>query len=74
MDMVSKVVKARHRTSPVYVTSTPLVISAACPYSDKSAGCVNLGSSKTIDLPVPREWGLPPTSYYTPFIPIIGIP
>ncbi|ERN07100.1 uncharacterized protein LOC18435316 [Amborella trichopoda] len=31
-------------------------------------------SSKTIDLPVPREWGLAPTSYYFyPIIPI-GIP
>ncbi|OIT00845.1 PREDICTED: uncharacterized protein LOC109230527 [Nicotiana attenuata] len=32
------------------------------------------GSSKTIDLPVPKEWGLAPTSYYIPFFPIIGIP
>ncbi|KAF3778210.1 hypothetical protein EJ110_NYTH41879 [Nymphaea thermarum] len=33
-----------------------------------------LGDSKTIDLPLPPEWGLPPTSYYTyPIIPI-GIP
>lgn len=31
-------------------------------------------SSKTVDLPLPPEWGFPPTSYYTPFIPIIGIP
>ncbi|KAJ8641555.1 hypothetical protein MRB53_018249 [Persea americana] len=31
-------------------------------------------SSKTVDIPLPPEWGFPPTSYYTPFIPIIGIP
>lgn len=32
------------------------------------------GSSKTLDLPMPREWGLTPSSYYIPFFPIIGIP
>ncbi|KAG9128962.1 hypothetical protein Leryth_014741 [Lithospermum erythrorhizon] len=32
------------------------------------------GSSKTFDVPVPREWGIAPTSYYFPFVPIIGIP
>ncbi|XP_051134063.1 uncharacterized protein LOC127253486 [Andrographis paniculata] len=31
-------------------------------------------SSKTVYLPLPRQWGLAPSSYYVPFFPIIGIP
>lgn len=31
-------------------------------------------ASKTVDLPLPPEWGFPPTSFYVPFVPIIGIP
>ncbi|KAK4764363.1 hypothetical protein SAY87_013801 [Trapa incisa] len=70
--MVSKITEARDVSGRSYfTTSTPLTVSTTCP-KEKSA-CTKFGSSKTIDLPVPREWGLAPTSYYLPFIPIIGI-
>ncbi|KDP34426.1 hypothetical protein JCGZ_12707 [Jatropha curcas] len=66
-NMVSKIVKTQ-KNSHSYTISTPLAFSTTCP---KAAG---FGSSKTVDLPLPREWGLAPSSYYVPFIPIIGIP
>ncbi|KAI4368696.1 hypothetical protein MLD38_017224 [Melastoma candidum] len=71
-NMVSKLVKAYPKRGQVYTTATPLTISTRHP----DLGGTRLGSSKTIDLPLPPEWGLAPTSYYTytPFIPIIGIP
>ncbi|CAH9072665.1 unnamed protein product [Cuscuta europaea] len=56
-----------------YTTSEPLRFYTECP--NKKCGApadLEFGSSKTIDLP--KEWGLAPTSYYMPFIPIIGIP
>ncbi|OWM73640.1 uncharacterized protein LOC116198928 [Punica granatum] len=75
--MVSKIVKAHDNAGRSYfTTSTPLAVSMACP-KEKASNCgdsAKFGSSKTVDLPVPREWGLAPTSYYAPFIPIIGIP
>ncbi|KHN27637.1 hypothetical protein glysoja_026204 [Glycine soja] len=37
-------------------------------------GFFKFGSSKSFDLPLPREWGLAPSSFYVPFFPIIGIP
>ncbi|KAI3461279.1 hypothetical protein Pfo_017942 [Paulownia fortunei] len=50
-------------------------ISKSCHFKWKCvAKDMGFGSSKTVDLPRPREWGLAPTSYYMPFIPIIGIP
>ncbi|GFZ13106.1 pollen Ole e 1 allergen and extensin family protein [Actinidia rufa] len=71
--MVSIVVNVPN--SNAYTVSTPLKFYTSCP---KDAKCraqnAEIGSSKTIDLPLPREWGLAPTSYYVPFIPIIGIP
>ncbi|KAK4777735.1 hypothetical protein SAY87_017922 [Trapa incisa] len=71
--MVSKITEARDISDhPYFTTSTPLAVSTACP--KKESTFTKLGSSKTINLPVPREWGLAPTSYYLPFIPIIGIP
>lgn len=61
-----------------YTNLDPLTFYKSCP-SKKYAKCAEIvdsvfGSSKTVDLPVPKEWGLAPTSYYFPFIPIIGIP
>ncbi|KAJ8563461.1 hypothetical protein K7X08_031913 [Anisodus acutangulus] len=56
-----------------YTISKPLKFYKKCPLSNNGK-CREFGSSKTIDLPVPKEWGLAPTSYYIPFIPIIGIP
>nr|GMD21359.1 Increased rDNA silencing protein [Ipomoea batatas] len=54
-------------------TSEPLRFYTKCP--NAKCGGVGIGGSKTVDLPLPREWGLPPTSYYSlPFFPIIGIP
>ncbi|XWS52832.1 hypothetical protein CRYUN_Cryun11dG0106000 [Craigia yunnanensis] len=73
--LVSKVVKAYELNS--YTISTPLAFSTSCPLASKDAKCGSpkqIGSSKTIDLPLPPEWGLAPSSYYIPFFPIIGIP
>ncbi|KAE8700219.1 putative Integrase, catalytic region [Hibiscus syriacus] len=61
---VSNVVKVSNGGVNSYTTATPLSFSTSCP----------LASSKTVDLPLPREWGLAPSSYYVPFFPIIGIP
>ncbi|XP_028756801.1 uncharacterized protein LOC114716036 [Neltuma alba] len=61
-NMFSRIVKAREPNT--FTISTPLS------FSTKS----ELGSSKTVDLPLPPEWGLAPSSYYIPFFPIIGIP
>ncbi|CAH8263878.1 unnamed protein product [Arabidopsis lyrata] len=52
-----------------YCLSSKLIFLKSYP---RSLG--SFGSSKTVDLPVPPEWGLAPTSYYVPFLPIIGIP
>ncbi|KAJ8768001.1 hypothetical protein K2173_020941 [Erythroxylum novogranatense] len=71
--MVSKIVRSRNANS--YTISTPLAFSTTCPSSTgKCGGGRDVGSSKTIDLPLPREWGFAPSSYYIPFFPIIGIP
>lgn len=52
-----------------YGLSSNLMFLKSCP---RNLG--SFGSSKTVDLPIPPEWGLAPTSYYIPFFPIIGIP
>lgn len=71
-NMVSKIVKDKD----TYRVSSPLSFSISCPSSlMKNGKCqTGLDSSKTVDLPLPREWGLAPSSYYVPFIPIIGVP
>ncbi|XP_022889404.1 uncharacterized protein LOC111404909 [Olea europaea var. sylvestris] len=76
-DSVSMIVKPNG--VKFYSTSEPLNFYNSCPSSRNYDGkCVTknmeFGSSKTVDLPVPREWGIAPTSYYAPFIPIIGVP
>ncbi|KAK6936231.1 hypothetical protein RJ641_033261 [Dillenia turbinata] len=76
---VSTIVKAKDEPNS-YTISNPLVFFTTCTTDANSKakcskGSSKFGSSETIDLPLPREWGFPPTSYYTlPFIPIIGIP
>lgn len=67
--LISKVVKTKDANS--FTIATPLTFSSKCPLSKDR---FQFKSSKTIDLPVPSEWGLAPTSYYIPFFPIIGIP
>ncbi|XP_010473133.1 PREDICTED: uncharacterized protein LOC104752641 [Camelina sativa] len=62
----SKIVKLE---GDKYGLSSKLIFLKSCP---RSLG--SFGSSKTVDFPVPPEWGLAPTSYYVPFFPIIGIP
>ncbi|KAG6436416.1 hypothetical protein SASPL_101314 [Salvia splendens] len=58
-----------------FTTATPLTFYKACPEKGRCGGKDNgFASSKTVDVPLPREWGLAPSSYYVPFIPIIGIP
>ncbi|KAF7805721.1 uncharacterized protein G2W53_037882 [Senna tora] len=67
---VSLIVKAKEGNT--YTTSTPLGFLTSCP---KHTNCIDqFGSSKTIDFPLPPQWGLAPSSYYIPFFPIIGIP
>ncbi|XP_010271608.1 PREDICTED: uncharacterized protein LOC104607635 [Nelumbo nucifera] len=80
-NLVSKIVKA-HETD-AYTISTPLNFYTSCsqesknpssPSSSSSTQTPEIGSSKTINIPLPPEWGLAPSSYYFPFLPIIGIP
>lgn len=79
-NMVSETAKAHDSADSYYTISTPLNFYTSCPVSEKEdAKCgaphnEDLGSSKTVDMPLPREWGLAPSSYYVPFMPIIGIP
>ncbi|KAI3511912.1 hypothetical protein L1887_19073 [Cichorium endivia] len=79
--MVTSIMKVDETDS--YTTSQPLSFYTSCPLSQNHGGKCgaqndavggNIGSSKTVDLPLPKEWGLAPSSYYVPFIPIIGIP
>nr|XP_043610610.1 uncharacterized protein LOC122582304 [Erigeron canadensis] len=79
--MITNIKIVQERDS--YTTSQPLTFYTSCPLSqnkDGKCGARNdavgesFGSSKTIDLPFPREWGLAPSSYYVPMLPIIGIP
>ncbi|KAK8582200.1 hypothetical protein V6N13_145182 [Hibiscus sabdariffa] len=72
-NLVSKVVKVSHGVNS-YTISTPLAFSTSCPLPSVDAKSCGVGSSKTVDLPLPPEWGLAPSSYYVPFFPIIGIP
>lgn len=66
---VSKIMK-KHKSSNTYKISTPLAFSITKP----KAAANNFEESKTVDLPLPPEWGFAPSSYYVPFFPIIGIP
>lgn len=71
------IVKSQEDDNNSYTISKPLKFYTKCPLSNKNDNgkCHDeFGSSKTIDLPLPKEWGLAPTSYYIPFMPIIGIP
>ncbi|KAI4322437.1 hypothetical protein L6164_022133 [Bauhinia variegata] len=70
--LVSLIVKGQEQNS--YIISTPLSFFTSCPLNTRCKAANELGSSETVDLPLPREWGLAPTSYYVPFFPIIGIP
>ncbi|KAF8396390.1 hypothetical protein HHK36_018007 [Tetracentron sinense] len=84
--LVSKIASAHDSNS--YTISTPLSFFTSCPSKTKISSSPSssrknaeggtakpeFGSSETIDLPLPPEWGLAPSSYYIPFIPIIGIP
>ncbi|GJR87764.1 hypothetical protein Tco_0211775 [Tanacetum coccineum] len=78
-NMITSIMNVHETDS--YTTSQPLSIYTSCPLS-KNGKCGtqndavgrNIGSSKTIDVPLPKEWGLAPSSYYVPFLPIIGIP
>lgn len=69
-NMFSKVVQSNFGSNS-YTTSTPLAFSTSSPKSQRHG---NMGESKTVDLPLPKEWGFAPSSYYVPFFPIIGIP
>ncbi|MED6207685.1 hypothetical protein PIB30_038074 [Stylosanthes scabra] len=65
-NQVSEIVKGKDQN--ICTISAPLSFMTSRPNKKQ------LGSSKTVDLPLPPEWGLAPSSYYVPFIPIIGIP
>ncbi|OIW05878.1 hypothetical protein TanjilG_23664 [Lupinus angustifolius] len=72
-NQVSQIVKDKEKNS--YTISTPLSFLTSCTKNTKCKASNNgLGSSKTVDLPLPPEWGLAPSSFYVPVIPIIGIP
>nr|ACU14606.1 unknown [Glycine max] len=73
-NLVSQIVKGKEKNT--YTISTPLSFFTSCPQNTecKAANYNQFGSSKTFDLPLPREWGLAPSSFYVPFFPIIGIP
>ncbi|KAG0481050.1 hypothetical protein HPP92_011908 [Vanilla planifolia] len=72
--MVSKIAKAEGMDD--YKLSTPLTVLSSFPTNKQPefSGLPEMGSSKTFNLPLPREWGLPPSSYCVPYFPIIGIP
>ncbi|PIN20730.1 hypothetical protein CDL12_06582 [Handroanthus impetiginosus] len=73
VNSVIPVTKAKE--SDHFTTSKPLDFYLSCPVKGRCEGKdMGFGSSKTVDLPLPREWGLAPSSYYVPFFPIIGIP
>lgn len=77
--MVSQIIHSTTHDSNSYTISTPLAFHTSCPSttSNQAAKCKAMSefaSSKTVDLPLPPEWGLAPSSYYVPFFPIIGIP
>ncbi|KAG8387477.1 hypothetical protein BUALT_Bualt02G0025300 [Buddleja alternifolia] len=70
---ITPIVEAKE--SSHFTTAKPLKFYKSCPLEGKCGGKdKGFASSKTVDLPLPREWGLAPSSYYIPFIPIIGIP
>ncbi|KAK2433675.1 hypothetical protein QL285_018913 [Trifolium repens] len=71
-NQVSQIIKGKEENS--YTISTPLSFMISCPKNTNCKAAKPVGSSKTIDIPLPPEWGLAPTSYYVPFFPIIGIP
>ncbi|KAG4385428.1 hypothetical protein AAZX31_12G086800 [Glycine max] len=71
-NQVSQIIKGKEQNS--YTISTPLSFRTSCPLNTKCKAGKKVGSSKTVDLPLPPEWGLAPSSYYVPFFPIIGIP
>ncbi|GFP92264.1 hypothetical protein PHJA_001370500 [Phtheirospermum japonicum] len=67
--------KSKDSSHNYFTLSKPLSFYKTCPLKGKCGGNdMGFGSSKTVDLPLPREWGLAPSSYYIPFVPIIGIP
>lgn len=72
-DMASTVIKETN--SNFFTISSPLKFST-CKQNIKCKAMKKefAADSKTIDLPLPPEWGFPPTSYYLPVLPIIGIP
>ncbi|KAE9616757.1 hypothetical protein Lal_00034078 [Lupinus albus] len=71
-NQVSQIVKDKDQNN--YTISTPLSFLTSCPKNTKCKVSTKIGSSKTVNIPLPPEWGLAPSSYYVPFIPIIGIP
>ncbi|KAL5056252.1 hypothetical protein RYX36_036934 [Vicia faba] len=71
-NQVSQITKGKEENT--YTISTPLSFMISCPKNTNCKAAKPVGSSKTVDLPLPPAWGLAPSSYYLPFVPIIGIP
>ncbi|CAK8576403.1 unnamed protein product [Lathyrus sativus] len=71
-NQVSQITKGKEENS--YTISTPLSFMISCPKNTNCNAAKTIGSSKTFNLPLPPEWGLAPSSYYMPVVPIIGIP
>ncbi|XP_040993501.1 uncharacterized protein LOC121240092 [Juglans microcarpa x Juglans regia] len=73
--MVSRIIET-HEKPNSYTISTPLSFYTACPTTYTICRDMHkFGSSKNINLPLPAEWGLAPSSFYIPCFPIVtGIP
>ncbi|KAE8652846.1 uncharacterized protein LOC116402231 [Cucumis sativus] len=73
-EMVSTIIKETN--SKFFTIATALKFST-CKEISRNCKAIKKESvedSKTFDFPLPPEWGFPPTSYYIPVLPIIGIP
>ncbi|GMP99051.1 hypothetical protein CsSME_00046688 [Camellia sinensis var. sinensis] len=71
-NIVSRTLKLSN-SDDSYTISKPLKFFTSNP-SSSSKNAAAIGESKTVDIPLPPAWGLAPSSYYIPFVPIIGIP
>ncbi|XP_042510553.1 uncharacterized protein LOC122085979 [Macadamia integrifolia] len=83
--LVYNVVEADHGKNS-FTIAKPLAFFTSCSTNTKAKTqstpldemtktfTTDFGPFKTINIPLPSEWGLAPTSDYIPIMPIIGIP
>ncbi|KAL0534324.1 hypothetical protein IC582_028614 [Cucumis melo] len=74
-ELVSTIIK---ETNSKFFTIATALRFSTCKEINRKCKAIkkeSIEDSKTFDLPnLPPEWGFPPTSYYLPVLPIIGIP